>query len=189
MLSLQPAAGLSFGAEQFSPEFGSVGSPGRRASSGTVFRPTKLGTLTMPVDPQSPLKWNVKIAAAWAAGSSGLLALDAVTFVIAKQRALGKTAVANDASYPDFIASTGATTKTIRSDLSGRVASGLGNSGPAAGLGGALLELPPGDVDVLIKLSSVVPDDPTVGTHTEQTTHTIGAALNATPRYLLARGS
>jgi hypothetical protein len=40
-------------------------------------------------------------------------------------------------------------------------------------MGGELLEtLPPGNTDMLLKLSSLVPDDPTVDATSEQVSHT-----------------
>lgn len=187
ILSLQPFAGLTFGAEQFSSEFGSVGKAIVLPSSGTRFRPIRLGTLNMPVDTLTPLKWNLKVAASWAAGSSGQFGLDYLWLVPAKQRAVSMTGKANDASYPDFIASTAATTKTIRYDGSGRVASGAGNPGRDAGLGGSQIELPVGNVDLLIKLSSLVPDDPTLDATSEQISHTsVTGSVKVWPRSFLA---
>jgi hypothetical protein len=186
ILSVQPFAGTSFGGEQFSAEFGSVGKL-LTVPTATAMRHVKLGTLTLPVDAAQPLKHNIKVAASWAAGSSGTFGLSYVAIVLARQRALSPTSKTNDASYPKFIASTGATTKTIRHDLSGRVASGAGNPGRDSGLGGSLLELPPGDVDLLVKLSTLVPDDPTLDATSEQLSHTVTGALRVTPRYWLAR--
>lgn len=189
-LSLQPFAGLSFGAEQFSAEFGSSGKLAVKPSSGTVKRPVKLGTLSMPVDVATPLKWNLKVAAAWGGGSTGICGLDYLWLVPAKQRALSPTSKpAGDGSYPKFISSVSDTNKTIRRDLSGRVASGAGSSGRDTGLGGSLLELPPGNVDLLLKLSSLVPDDPTSDTSAEQLAHTVTGSVVVWPRYWVARGA
>lgn len=187
-LSLLPFAGTAFGGEQFSAEFGAAGKLLTVPSSGTRFRFVKLGTLTMPVDLGAPLKYNLKTAASWATGSSGTFGLDYLFFVPARQRALSASSKPNDSSYAKFIASTAATTKTIRHDLSGRVASGAGNAGRDSGLGGSLLELPAGSVDLAIKLSSLVADDPTLDATTEQISHTsVTGTLNVTPRYWLAR--
>lgn len=189
-LSLQPNAGLSFGAEQFSAEFGSIGKLVAKPSSGTVKRMVKLGTLSMPVDVATPLKWNLKVAASWAAGSTGTCGLDYLILTPARQRALSPTSKANDSSYPKFISSTSDTNKKIRADLSGRVASGAGNFGRDSGLGGQLLELPPGNVDLLLKLSSLVPDDPTSDTTSEQLAHTgVTGTVTVWPRYWIGRGT
>jgi hypothetical protein len=187
-LSLQPFAGTTFGGEQFSAEYGASGKLITKPASGSnELRFIKLGTLSMPVDTATPLKWNVKVAASWAAGSASDYALDYLVMVPARQRAVSPSGKPNDSTYPDFIASTAATTKTIRPDLSGRVASGAGNPGRDSGLGGSLLELPPGNVDLMIKLSSLVADDPTSDTTTEQISHVgVTGNVRVTPRVWLA---
>lgn len=187
-LSLERNAGSAYGSPQYSQEHGSAGKLLVLPSSGTRFRLTRLGTLTMPVDPAGPVKWNVKVAGSWAGGSSGNFGLDYLVFVPVRQRACGKTGVANDSSYPKFISSTSDTSKTIRSDLSGLVivAGGVWG-GVDAGLGGSPIELPPGNVDMVIVLSSVVPDDPTVDTSSGAKEHTgVTGSLRVTPRYWLA---
>jgi hypothetical protein len=103
---LQPFAGTAFGGEQFAAEFGSAGKTVTKPASGSAFRPVKLGTLSMPVDKAQPLKWNVKVAASWAAGSTGNFGLDYLWLVPSRQRALSPTSKPNDSAYPDFIAST-----------------------------------------------------------------------------------
>lgn len=188
-LSLEPDAGTNFGQPVYSAEYGSVGKQIVKPSSSTVFRMVKLGTLTMPVDVVSPLKWRVKVAGGWAAGSSGAFSLDYLVMVPARARALSPSGKPNDSSYPDFIVSTADTTKLIRSDLSGRVGSAAGNTGRDAGLGGSLIELPVGNVDMLLKLSSLVPDDPTLDATSEQLSHTVTGTVTVTPRYWVGRGA
>ncbi len=186
-LSLRPYAGTSFGAEQYSSEWGAAGKLITIPSSGTRFRFVKLGTLNLPVDTAQPLKHNLVVAASWATGSSGTFGLDYLVVVPVRQRALSPSSKPNDSTYPDFIGSTGATTKTIRHDLSGRVASGAGNPGRDSGLGGSLIELPPGNVDLFIKLSSLVPDDPTSDATSEQIYHVgVTGSVRVTPRVWLA---
>ena len=187
-LSLEPNAGSSFGASQYSAEFGSAGKLLTLPSSGTRFRFVRLGTLTMPVDTVTPLKWDVKVAAAWSTGSSGSFGLDYLCLVPARSRTVSKSGVANDSAFPDFIVSTSDTTKTVRSDLSGLVASAAGNAGADSGLGGTPIELPPGDVNVFVKLSSLVADDPTSDATTEQKEHTgVTGTFLISPRYWITR--
>ena len=186
-LSLEPFAGTAFGGVQYSAEYGSSGKLLPLPTSGDALRFVKLGTLSMPVNTAAPLKWNLKVAAAWSAGSSSFLGLDYLVLVPSRQRALSPSAKANDVSYPDFIGSTGATTKTVRPDLSGVVASGAGNPGRDSGLGGSLIELPVGNVDLMVMLSSVVADDPTVDASTMQISHTgVTGSVRVTPRVWLA---
>lgn len=181
-LSLEPFAGTSFGAAQYTPEFGSGGKLlVNKPSSGAKFRPVRLGTLTLPVDYAQPLKWNIKVAASWA-GGSGVFGLDYLVLVPARRRACTRTGVALDATYPDYIASTSDTNKLIRHDLSGLVASGSGAFGPDAGMGGSTLEPTHqprpeigslgGAFDLLVWPSSVVPDDPVASSTDMATSHT-----------------
>jgi hypothetical protein len=186
-LSLEPFTGTTFGGEQFSAEFGSSGRLLTLPSGANAMRFVKLGTLSLPVDAALPLKHQLKVVASWAVGSTGQLALDYLVLVPSRQRALSPSGKPNDAAYPDFIGSTAATTKTIRPDLSGRVASGAGNPGRDSGLGGSLIELPVGNVDLLVKLSSLVADDPTVDGTIEQISHTgVTGSIRVTPRVWLA---
>lgn len=57
---------------------------------------------------------------------------------------------------------------------------------PDHGLGGQLLELPPGETDLLVKLSSLVPDDPTLNAFSEQTQHEASVKVTVVARYNLA---
>lgn len=181
-LSLEPSAGTNFGAAQFTPEYGSTGKLlVNKPSSGAKFRPVRLGTLTMPVDAAHPLKWNVKVAAAWA-GGSGAFGLDYLVMVPARRRACTRTGVTLDASYPNYISSTSDTNKLIRHDLSGLVAAGAGSFGPDLGMGGSTLEpthqpraavaSTGGAFDLLVWPSSVVPDDPVASTTDMAVSHT-----------------
>jgi hypothetical protein len=188
-LSLTPDAGTSFGSATYTPEYGSAGKLITRPSSGSVFRMVRLGVLTMPVDAAQPVKWRIKLDGSWAAGSAGAFGIDYVVCVPARARACSPSGVANDAYFPKFIASTSDTSKTIRSDLSGLVGSAAANKGRDSGLGGSLIELPPGDVSMLLKLSSLVADDPTSDTSGEQLAHTVTGQVVVWPRVFLAKGT
>lgn len=188
-LSASPGAGTAFGAERFSSDWGQAGKLLTLPSSGAVRRPVRLGTLPLLSTPRAPVTWNVKVAASWSVGSSGVLGVDYLWLVLPRRRAASPSAKANDATFPKFVATTAQTSKTVRVDLSGQVSSPPANAFPDAGLGGEVLELPAGAVDLLMKLSSVVPDDPTSGTTTEQLAHQATVHASITPRYLLARGS
>lgn len=187
-LSVEPNAGSNFGTTQYSAEYGSAGKLLTSPSSGTAFRFIRLGVVTLPVDTVNPLAWNLKLTGSWSAGGSGTFGLDYICVVPAKSRALSKTAVANDSTYPKFIIATVDTTKTIRSDLSGLVASAAGYAGTDSGLGGSLIEIPSGTTEFFVKLSSLVPDDPTSDTTSEQLSHTgVTGAFEITPRYWIVK--
>lgn len=187
-LSARPTAGVSFGAERFTGEFGATGKLLTVPSSGLRFRFVRLGTLTLASFPDEPVSWTLRVAASWSVGSTGVFGLDRLLCVRAKQRAAGPTGKANDANYPKFVASTSETQKIVRSDLSGRVAAPPANPFPDSGLGGSTIELPSA-ADVAVKLSSLVPDDPTLDAATEQLSHSATVHLDVWPRTFLLRSS
>jgi len=191
-LSTIPEAGTSFGPTKYTAEYGSGGKLLAKPSSGAKFRMVRLGTLTFLVDRARPVRWKVQLAGSYAAGSTGSFGIDYLLFAPARQRACGPTGKANDSTYPKFVQSTSETSKTVKSDLSGRVKNPGSYSRfehPDAGLGGSLLELPAAATDLTVKLSSLVPDDPTSDTTNEQLSHTAAVHVAVTPRYHLARSS
>jgi hypothetical protein len=122
--------------------------------------------------------------------TSGGGGIDYLLLAPANARALSPTAKPNvGTSYPRFLDATAEATRRIRSDLSGTYqdASDNGAEQSASGLGGNLLELPPGNVDTVVKLSSLVPDDPTSDTTTEQLAHSATVHFAITPRWRLGR--
>lgn len=186
-LSTRPSAGTSFGAQRYTAEWGSAGKLLTLPSSGTRFRIVRLGTLTVYVDPDKPLAWTLRVGASWAAGSSGQFGFDELLVTPARQRACSPSGKPNDGTYPPFVASTSQTTKLVRTDLSGMASAPPANPHPDHGLGGQLLQFPPGDVDVLLKLSSLVPDDPTSDATSEQLSHSATVRFSFTPTYWLVR--
>lgn len=193
-LTLQtiPEAGTSFGPTKYTAEFGSSGKLLTKPSSGTVFRVVRLGTLTFLVDRQRPVRWKIKLNGSVAVGSTGSFGIDYLFMAPARQRACTPTGKALDSSYPKFVQSTSQTLKTIKSDLQGRVRDPSSYSKyehPDAGLGGALIELPAAATDIALKLSSLVPDDPTSDATNEQLSHAATVRFSVTPRYHLARAS
>lgn len=189
-ISARPTPGNQYGAERFTHEYGNNGKLVAGPSSGTVYRFTRLGTVTLPVVPTEPSAWLLWVAASTVAGSSGVLGVDYLLVVPRRARALGPTGVANDPAggYPVFAVSASLEVqRTIRSDLSGLAAQPPGNPYPHHGLGGSLIQLPPGNVDMLVKLSALVPDDPSVGAAGEQLAHTATVRVDVTPRSYLLR--
>lgn len=185
--SVIPTAGVNFGTQKYTNEYGSAGKLLTSPSSSTVFRFVRLGTITMVADPSNPLIWQLTIAAAWGSASTGNFGLDYLLLTPIRARACSPTSKANDANYPKFVASTSETSRTIRSDLSGATAQPPANTYPDQGLGGNLLELPTGNVDCVVKLSSLVPDCPTSDATTEQQQHSGTVHLAVTPRFYLLR--
>lgn len=185
-LSASPANGL--GVSRYTPEYGAAGKLLTKPASGTVKRFVRLGVLTFPVEPDSPLVWTLKLDGAWGSASSGSFGVDYLMAAPVASRALLPTGKVLDSTFPKFISSTADTTKLVRHDLSATVAAAANNGAQDSGLGGRQIWLPPGNVDMLIKLSSLVPDDPTSDTSTEQLSHTLvsGSALSVVNRYWLA---
>lgn len=188
-LSARPEWGTAFGSERFTGEWGTVGKLLTKPSAGSARRPVRLGTLTLPVDRSRPARWKLWLAGSTAAGSGGDFGLDYLWLAPVRGRAAQITGKANDGTYPRFVQSTAETSKVITSDLRGATSKPPNPLVPDHGLGQALLELPAPDVDLLIKLSSLVPDDPTSDATSEQLVHdaTVHAAI--TPRWHLFRGT
>jgi hypothetical protein len=190
-VGLVPVAGSNYGPLNYSAEWGSAGRLLTLPSTGSAFRLTKAGTLSMPIDKANPRAYYVQLIATWAAGSTGAFAIDYLILVPSRSRALSPTSKPLDATFPSFIITNADTAKIIRgADLSGRVGIGGSTLGRDRGLGGSLIELPPGNVDMLMWLSNVVPDDPTVDTQAHQSAFTLTATsqLTVTPRFYLAKG-
>lgn len=160
-LSARPESGTNYGAARYTAEWGTAG---RLLTIPTTarYRRTRLGTLTLPVDPSNPARWKLWLAVATGVGSSGVFACDFLTLAPVRYRCASPSGKVNDSTYPVFITTNTETSKTIRTDLRGLVAKPPLSPTADRGLGGAALELPSGDVDMLVDLSSLVPDDPTV---------------------------
>lgn len=174
-----------------SPEFGEAGCPIPRPTSGTVFRMVRLGTVVLASD--FPF---IAVDFSWST-ASGYIGLDYLIAIPVAQRAVGATAKPLDASYPALFptGASGTHQKAILPDLSGKIGAGTLAAAalppfPHTGLGGCPMEIPPGDVDLLVALSSLVPDDPTVDASSE-TSGYAGVAITAIvqPRWFLARGT
>jgi hypothetical protein len=179
----------SYGAIRYSEEWGSAGKALVKPSSGEAVRFTRLGTVRLPVDLRRPLRSRLQVRVTWTGASSATSGLDYLVLVPVASRALSPSAKVNDASFPKFFASTAETLKTIRSDLSGLVSKPPFAPSSDHGLGGSLIELQGANSDILVKLSSLVPDDPTSDTTTEELSYTGYMHLAVTPRFRTARGS
>lgn len=140
----------------------------------------------------TPQRWVITLTYSNAPGGSGNVKADYLVLVPATSRALGPTGKANDGStYPKFTRVTTETIRTIRWDLAGftsipSLAAGFARD---VGLGGQLIEFPTGNVTVAAKLSSLVPDDPTVDATVEQLSHSATLHFAVWPRYHLSRSS
>jgi virginiamycin B lyase len=186
-LSAQPQDGLGYGAARYTDEWGSAGRLVQGATEGRyVFRMTRLGTLHLLVNPLAPRIWKLVLEGNLNEGG-GELGVDYLLLEPVLQRACSPSSKLANSSYPPFIANVGPTVKTVRSDLSAVVAKPGKYGHPDHGLGGQLLELPPGETEMLVKLSSLVPDAPQESPESEQLSHEAKVTVTVTPRWFLAR--
>ncbi len=176
---------LTFGTmPQYTAEFGSAGRALVKPSSGAVYRFTRLGTLAIDLA-GGPL---ITLAGTCDVGSTGVFGADYVLVAPARRRALGVTGVPMT-SVRDFAPSTTAWTKRIRSDLSAVAGASAITLKRDRGLGGSMIEPSPGGTRWLVKLSNLVPDDPTVNTNAEQLSHSGTVRIAVTPRSYLLRSA
>jgi hypothetical protein len=188
-LSAFPESGA--GAERYA-DVGAVGKSVIAPASGIAKRFVRLGVIRLPTTDQQ--RWRLRLRGSWTTGTS--FGIDYLVLVPGRRRAASPNAKANDASYPDFTSSTAEITRRVLPDLSGQTIKEPGYPSVDTGLGGVPLELPaatPGatarDVDVVVKLSSLVPDDPTLDATTEQLSHDATCHFGVVPRYFLTRPS
>lgn len=192
--------GLALGPERFTREFGSIGKLPTPATS-KQWRFHRLGVIPMVVDLNNPQRWRVQILLE-GTGAAGppTWDLDYFLLVPVRGRRASPTGEINDtaasgASYPAFFpfdsgwTATGAASKTLRADGSSIVQAPGAYGYPDAGMGD-VIELPDTDVDMIVKLSNLVPDDPTSDASAE-TVISYSTSLHAavTPRYIFARSA
>lgn len=188
-LSTLPESGVAYGAQRYTGEFGATGKLVTDPSAGTGFRLVRLGTVTMHVDWDRPVRWRLKLAASWATGSTGSFGVDELLLAPIDKRAVsGPTGRPLDGSYPRFVQSTAETTKLIRADGSGMVGKPGQGMFPDVGMSRSL-EIDSGRVELLLALSSLVPDDPTADASTEQEDYSATVHAAVVPRVHLVRGS
>ena len=181
-----------FGAYLYTREWGAIGRPLKTpVNDGFVL--SRIGIISLPVGTRLNPDWKLDVTLSWQAGSSGLAGLDYLWLMPADQSCRTPTEEPDDDSYPRFMHPTsGAAGKTVTSDLRGfRGDPDEGNRGAGPGLGGAPIELPPGDVDLAVLFSIAPPDAPPVDLtpETEALMHPgITGSVRVTPRYYVING-
>jgi hypothetical protein len=193
-LSAYPEGGTAYGSQRYTAEYGTTGkpTPALVSSGSEQYRILRLGTLTFRIDPQRPARWKLRLDIRNPTGAGGAVIVDYLVAVPILRRALSPTGKQNLAtSYPRLFSTTGDITKLVHTDLWGEIlkTTGLGvqSAFPDHGLGGTFIELTPPDSRAVVKLSSLVPDDPTVDATTEVLQHSSGVTFDVTPRYFLTR--
>lgn len=188
--SLVPDEGTGYGAERYTNEWGAIGRPLPAPSSGTAWRLTRLGTLTMPVDSTNRRRQRIRITQTFGTGSTGSLSLDQLILVPARARMASPTGKPNDASYPRLAPSTAELRRVFRSDGRGMIGKPQGSLGPYAGLDGARMMPDPGAMTLVGLLSDRVPDDTTSDATADSLTLTAKSLhVGVIPRSYLTRGT
>lgn len=177
------------GSAIYTREWGVAGRPLIGSSNSNPFKLTRLGTVSLPVKGVGP-DWVMQVAAAWSTPVFGTpsIGLDWIMLVPVDQRAVSPSGEPLDVAYPKFLepGSTGnVLTKRISTDLSGSVAIDAGTLAGTPGLGGSLLELPPGAVDMALVLSRSPADDNASSTPANKQQDVSLQGL-ITPRYFAA---
>lgn len=188
-------AGASIAAvvnRRFPAEWGSIGAPLGITNNYQLYR---LGTLTVPCDPDSDPVWTLLINVPTGSSSTGSK-LKWIFLNPARSRAVTKTA-APKADIPLWANAAGdplgnhSYKKTIRGeDLAGFVEVDGGPRYPDSGMGGSPIEMAPGNNDLMILWSENVPN----GVASEQTAASTQTSIDSivtlsiTPRVWLAGG-
>lgn len=172
-------------APTYSAEYGSAGKAIVRPLDATgLERFAFLGTLTLPV---ASGPWRLRTNVIGTRAGTARFGLD-YYFVVPRRANVrspeGKTL---DTTYPEVFLSAGCT-RVLGADGSGAIVGLRDVLVPYHGIGGAPLELPPGNVQLAVKLSNMVPDHPVeASTGADYERMTAAAHLAVTPRYLTVR--
>lgn len=157
-------------------------------SSGSPSRFYPVGVIL--ADRNRQANQRVHLLLSYGSGSSGTFDIDYIVLLPLRSQAsspVGKPS----AGYPDFFNYPGVNwEKIIATDLSARLRNpspplDLGIKSP--GLGGARLELPPTDVELTLKTSDLIPDDPAASSASEQLAQTVDVHVAYQPCYRLWR--
>jgi hypothetical protein len=180
----------SLGARRYASRFGSAGKPITRPATADAWRLVRLGNVPLVIDPDNPGLSRVTVSFSWQTGSTDSLNLDYVVLVPSRARALSPTGIDRSlGGYPEFLAThADEVAKTVRSDLSAYITAPPSRSRwTDHGLGGSLIELPSGDVDLVVVLSDLVPDDPDSTDDSAINVLTAAVAVSPTPRWAYIR--
>jgi hypothetical protein len=176
----------TLGARRAAHLWGTTGRPITRPSTTDCWRLVRLGVVPVRVERDYPEPVRLTVSFTWATGSTDSLQVDYLVVCPYRSRCLSPTAVSyDDGGYPEFISThADEVTKVVRPDLSAVVQAPPARTRyPDHGLGGSLLELPPGDVDLLVVLSDLVPDDPDTNDDTALASLSAAIAVSPTPRW------
>lgn len=145
---------------RYTHEYGSSGKVLAIPSAGTCNRYAKLGTISLPTNRTHNMQYNLNVACTNDPASTGTFGIDHIWLVPASCTASTMTGVPNDSTSAPFISGTNSTVKTVAFDRTATAArAGYESVGvPDAGLGGADIQLPSGDVEAFVFASSTILD-------------------------------
>jgi hypothetical protein len=192
-ISAAPEGGTSFGARVYSG-FRSTGKTLKLPSSGTAFKPYRLGKITCRFDKANPIRWKLRLAFTNSVSATGNFGLDYLILVPAQSVRCSRTGAA-DSVVPDFIASTSQTTKLVTFDGKGVVydqtTAGVSKQGgfPDDGLGGENILLDRNGAELLVWPSDQVVDLTDSSTHSQALAHTGTVQVAVQPQHHLLRQS
>lgn len=181
-----------FYTKEFGP-FGKLPTMPRPNTIGTYYyRVQRLGTFTVPI-PAESLPMYLVLQFDWLAGSLDQIAVDWIAVVPSRQRAAAPSGKAE--TGVGYYSRGSTVTKKYKSDLQGFMSSAPNADNrrtffPSTGIGGSVIELPPGNsLDLLQAMSQRQPDDPTPLYSTQDTRdYATGLRLNVRPRWFITRG-
>lgn len=198
-VSAQSDAGDTAGPRWDTREYGNVGKLLWPATA-KAFRINRLGILPLVVDAANPQRWRLTIDLQAIGGATPTWDIDYLMLVPTRSVSRPPTGKANDTSspvgmQPRFIpydaawGSSSAKSKMLRSDGSSLISDpggyGFRDLGP-----GYPIEFPDTDCDLVVKVSTLVPDDPTLDSTSESPAGTSTCVhCSVTPRYNTARAS
>lgn len=178
VLWADPRDGPDYGASRY----GDRGTAGLVPASVTAgfpsWRMLRLGRIRL----SGPQRLGIDVT--W---QSGIAAIDYLILVPARAFASSPIGAYLNASYPRFARSTNQTLRTLLSDGHSLVAPPDQAASPLREHGfGRRIELPPGNANLVAKLSSLVIDRPEVDGTTEQLAHSATVRASVLPRFAYA---
>lgn len=169
IVSTVPQEGTTWGPQRFSDMGQSGPSIPLPSTAANQLRHLRAGRLIIPKEDRGR-RLYVRMNLQCATGSAGQFGLGPVLMYLARARAVGIWGEANDASYPPLARSNAEVIREFTYDGRGYITKPGGDPDRDNGIGGNAILLPAGNVDLLGKIGSQVPLDPTVNAVTEQAT-------------------
>lgn len=184
-ISMSPDRGTSYGARRYGT-FASTGKTLKLPSSGTVFKPYYLGTVTLKVDRYKPRREWLRLSFTNSGAATGTVGVDYIVAVPVRSTASSRRGAAASV-VPTFLSGT-SIQKLVKHDLSGAVveADGTGQA-PDDGLGGEPVRVPPTGCELLVWPSDQVIDLTDSSSSSMSETFTGSVIVKTTPRFHLLK--